>query len=61
MKLFRVLLLSIFVIALSQQAHAQSFLAGKDLSTIKVDALSETELAQIQQQLKSNGLTIDQV
>jgi protein involved in polysaccharide export with SLBB domain len=61
MKLFRVLLLSIFVIALSQQAHAQSFLAGKDLSTIKVDALSESELAQIQQQLKSNGLTIDQV
>ena len=61
MKLFRILLLSIFVIALSQQSHAQSFLAGKDLSTIKVDALSETELAQIQQQLKSNGLTIDQV
>ena len=43
MKLFRILLLSIFVIALSQQSHAQSFLAGKDLSTIKVDALSETE------------------
>jgi protein involved in polysaccharide export with SLBB domain len=61
MKLFRILLLSIFVIALSQHAHAQSFLAGKDLSTIKVDALTETEVAQIQQQLKSNGLTIDQV
>jgi hypothetical protein len=61
MKLFKILLLSIFVIALSHQVNAQSFLAGKDLSTVKVDALTESELAQLQQQLKSNGLTIDQV
>jgi protein involved in polysaccharide export with SLBB domain len=61
MKLIRILLLSIFVLTLSLSSNAQSFLAGKDLSTIKVDALSETELSQIQQQLKSNGLTIDQV
>jgi protein involved in polysaccharide export with SLBB domain len=61
MKLIRIVLLSIFVFTMSLSAHAQSFLAGKDLSTVKVDALSESELAQIQQQLKSNGLTIDQV
>jgi len=61
MKIVRILLLSIFVIVLSQQAHAQSILAGRDLSTLKVDALTESELAQIQQQLKSNGVTIDQV
>jgi len=61
MKLIRIVLLSIFVFTISLSSHAQSFLAGKDLSTVKVDALSETELAQIQQQLKSNGLTIDQV
>ena len=42
-------------------AQSQNILSGKDLSTLKVDALSETELAQIAQQLKSNGLTIDQV
>jgi len=61
MKLFKILLLSIFVIVLSHQANAQGFLAGKDLSTVKVDALTESELGQLQQQLKSNGLTIDQV
>jgi protein involved in polysaccharide export with SLBB domain len=36
-------------------------LAGKDLSTIKVDALTDAELAQIQAQLKQSGVSIDMV
>ena len=61
MKLFRILLLSIFVITLTVNAHAQSFLAGKDLSTVKVDALTNAEISQIQAQLKKSGMTIDMV
>jgi len=36
-------------------------LSSKDLSTFKVDALTDAEIAQLQQQLKQAGLTIDQV
>ena len=59
MKLIRILLLSAFVTILGLNAHAQSFLAGKDLSTIKVDALTDAEIAQIQAQLKQSGVSID--
>ena len=38
-----------------------NLLAGKDLSTIKVDALTDAELAQIQAQLKQSGVSIDMV
>ncbi|MEY4279090.1 MAG: hypothetical protein RL377_1094, partial [Bacteroidota bacterium] len=61
MKLFRILLLSIFVITLSVSVSAQSFLAGRDLSTVKVDALTNAEISQIQAQLKKSGMTIDMV
>jgi protein involved in polysaccharide export with SLBB domain len=61
MKLIRILLLSAFVTILGLNAHAQSFLAGKDLSTIKVDALTDAEIAQIQAQLKQSGVSIDMV
>jgi hypothetical protein len=46
---------------LSLSAHAQSFLAGQDLSTVKVDALTNAEISQIQAQLKKAGVTIDMV
>jgi hypothetical protein len=59
MKLIRILLLSAFVTILGLNAHAQSFLAGKDLSTIKVDALTDAEIAQIQAQIKQAGVSID--
>lgn len=61
MKLIRILLLSVFVIILSLNTHAQSFLSGKDLSTIKVDALTDAEIAQIQAQLKQSGVSIEMV
>ena len=53
--------MGILAIALSVNAQAQSFLAGKDLSTVKVDALTNAEISQIQSQLKKSGMTIDMV
>jgi protein involved in polysaccharide export with SLBB domain len=41
--------------------NASNLLAGKDLSTIKVDALTDAELGQIQAQLKQSGVSIDMV
>jgi protein involved in polysaccharide export with SLBB domain len=41
-------------------AKAQDILKSSDLSTLKVDNLTEADLTKIQTQLKSNNLTIDQ-
>ena len=42
-------------------SQAQGILSQKDLSNFKADALTESDISQIQQQLKSKGVTIDQV
>ncbi|WP_281633914.1 SLBB domain-containing protein [Flavobacterium luteolum] len=42
-------------------ATAQDIMKSKDLSTVKVDYLSDDDLAKISAQLKSNNATIDQV
>jgi len=63
MNLFKSALLSLFFLLLSSTIilaqNAGNLLAGKDLSTIKVDALTDAELAQIQAQLKQSGVSID--
>jgi protein involved in polysaccharide export with SLBB domain len=46
---------------LSISMYAQDPLGGRDLSTIKVDALSDNQITAIQQKLKQSGMTIDQV
>jgi protein involved in polysaccharide export with SLBB domain len=65
MNLFKSALLSLsFLLLTSTIVLAQNtsnLLAGKDLSTIKVDALTDAELAQIQAQLKQSGVSIDMV
>jgi protein involved in polysaccharide export with SLBB domain len=65
MNLFKSVFLSLcFLLLTSIIVLAQSggnLLAGKDLSTIKVDALTDVELAQIQAQLKQSGVSIDMV
>jgi protein involved in polysaccharide export with SLBB domain len=61
MKWIRIALFSLSIFAMSIQANAQNLLSGKDLSTIKVDALTDAEIAQIQAQLKQSGLSIDMV
>jgi protein involved in polysaccharide export with SLBB domain len=44
----------------SLSIYAQDPLGGRDLSTLKVDALSENQITAIQQKLKQSGMTIDQ-
>jgi protein involved in polysaccharide export with SLBB domain len=61
MKIFKFLLffacfLSINLTVLAQNSN---FLSGKDLSTIKVDALTNAEIAQIQAQINQSGVSID--
>ena len=65
MNLFKSALLSLCFLLLSSTIvlaqNAGNLLAGKDLSTIKVDALTDAELGQIQAQLKQSGVSIDMV
>jgi protein involved in polysaccharide export with SLBB domain len=53
----------LFVFALFQSGSllAQDLLKGTDLSTVKVDYLSDGDIAKIKSQLQSNNTTIDQV
>jgi len=56
------LVLSLSLLLLTTQTiHAQDLLKGKDFSTIKVDLLSDADIAKLKTQLTSAGLTIDQV
>ena len=58
MKWIRIALFSLSIFAMSIQSNAQNLLSGKDLSTIKVDALTDAEIAQIQAQIKQAGVSI---
>lgn len=65
MNLIKTALLSLsFLLLTSTTILAQNstnLLTGKDLSTIKVDALTDAEIAQIQAQLKQANVSIDMV
>lgn len=61
MKKITYVLTLIFILLLSLNANAQDILKSKDLSTIKVDYLSDDDLGKISAQLKSNNTTIDAV
>jgi protein involved in polysaccharide export with SLBB domain len=50
-----------FILLMSSNANAQDIIKSKDLSTVKVDYLSDDEIAKIVSQLKSNSATIDDV
>jgi protein involved in polysaccharide export with SLBB domain len=58
-KIFYVLTLLLALLATSN-INAQDLLKSQDLSAIKVDYLSDSEIAKIRTQLKSNGTTIEQ-
>ena len=51
----------VILLAFSFSVFAQDPLGGRDLSTLKVDALSDNQITAIQQKLKQSGFTIDQV
>lgn len=59
-KIVTVLLL-LFVLFQSATIKAQDLLKGSDLSTLKVDYLSDAEIGKIKTQLQTNHTTIDQV
>jgi protein involved in polysaccharide export with SLBB domain len=61
MKLIKSFISIAFLLGFSFSVYAQDPLGGRDLSTIKVDALSENQITAIQQKLKQSGMTIDQV
>ena len=51
----------IFLMTFSISIYAQDPLNGKDLSQLKVDALTENQINAIQQKLKQSGMKIDQI
>lgn len=59
-KIFTVILF-LFVLFQSGTLMAQDLLKGSDLSTLKVDYLSDTDIAKIKSQLQANNTTIEQV
>jgi len=61
MKKITYVLTLFFILLISFSANAQDIIKSKDLSTIKVDYLSDDEIGRIIAQLKSNNATIDDV
>jgi protein involved in polysaccharide export with SLBB domain len=65
MNFIKTVFLSLGILLLTSSAilaqNSANLLAGKDLSTLKVDALTDAEIAQIQAQLKQANVSIDMV
>ena len=60
MKNITVAVLLFFTFLLSFQGNAQDLMKSGDLSTVKVDYLSDSDIAKIKTQLESNNMTIEQ-
>jgi protein involved in polysaccharide export with SLBB domain len=58
---FRSVILFVLFAIISQTAHAQGFLAQKDLSQFKVEMLSEADISKIKERIQSSEFTIDQL
>jgi hypothetical protein len=61
MRIFKFTLLAFIFLMVSSVAIAQNPLNGQDLSQVKADALTETQITQIKTELSKRGLSIDQV
>ncbi|MES2893456.1 MAG: SLBB domain-containing protein [Bacteroidota bacterium] len=61
MRKFIPVLLIIFSFFISADLSAQDLLSAKDLSTVKVDDLSEEDVAQLQAELKAKNVTVAQL
>lgn len=59
-RIFRFLLLITIVLTTLPSIQAQDLLKGKDLSQIRVDQLSDADIAKLKTQLASSGMSIDQ-
>ena len=60
MKKIITIIILLFALFHSFNGQAQDLLKSSDLSTLKVDYLSDTDIAKIKAQLRSNNLTIEQ-
>jgi protein involved in polysaccharide export with SLBB domain len=61
MKKIIIAIFLVFAFFQSETIKAQDLLKGTDLSTVKVDYLSDGDIAKIQTQLQNNNTTIEQV
>ena len=61
MRFIKTIFTVVILMTFSFSVYAQDPLGGRDLSNLKVDALSENQITAIQQKLKQSGMTIDQV
>ncbi|TRX20866.1 sugar transporter [Flavobacterium franklandianum] len=61
MKKIIIVLFLVFAVFQSEALMAQDLLKGTDLSAVKVDYLSDSDIAKIKAQLVSNNTTIEQV
>ena len=61
MRFIKSIITIVILLTFSFSIFAQDPLGGRDLSTIKVEALSDNQITAIQQKLKQSGMTIDQV
>lgn len=61
MKKIIIAILLVFAFFQSEAVMAQDLLKGTDLSTVKVDYLSDSDISKIKAQLLSNNTTIEQV
>ncbi len=58
---FKSLLFLLIVLLFTTNVHAQDILKGKDLSQVRVDQLTDADIAKLKNQLNAAGLSIDQV
>ena len=61
MRFIKTIITLIILMAFNFSVFAQDPLSGRDLSNFKTEALSENQIAALQQKLKQSGMTIDQV
>ena len=61
MKFIKTIITVVILLTISLSTYSQDPLAGRDLSTLKVDALSDNQITAIQQKLKQSSMTIDQI
>ncbi|MDR7208995.1 SLBB domain-containing protein [Flavobacterium piscis] len=60
MKKITTVIVLFFTFLFSYQINAQDLIKSNDLSTVKVDYLSDNDIAKIRMQLQSNNMTIEQ-
>ncbi len=61
MKLIKLFISLLLLVTFQMTVFAQDPLSGRDLSTLKVEALTDNQISAIQQKLKQSNMTIDQV